>query len=52
MNKFKSGLIKVGKFLKKNVYYVLIIVAVFIVIITAFDLGFSELLGLLIGAAS
>lgn len=28
MNKFKSGLIKVGKFLKKNVYYVLIIVAV------------------------
>ena len=28
MNKLKSGLIKFGKFLKKNVYYVLIIVAV------------------------
>ena len=28
MNKFKSALIKTGKFLKKNVYYVVIVVAV------------------------
>lgn len=28
MNKFKSALIKTGKFLRKNVYYVLVIVAV------------------------
>ena len=28
MNKFKSALIKTGKFLRKNVYYVVIVVAV------------------------
>ena len=48
--KFKST--KSGKGVLAQSGIVLLIVVIFIVIITAFDLGLSELLGLLIDAAA